>query len=97
VSAAPRRLDPAEIEQLIADGEKLFQKGKFVDALTAAEKAVRNGGGVPAHLLVAKIHLESEDHAQAVQAYGEALKLAPNDEDARRGLERAQTGMKQPR
>ncbi len=88
VAPARPAIEP-ELDRLLAQGEDLFQKGRFVAALTAAEKARRAGGGVRALLLAGKIHLATEEPARAVDAYEEALGLDPASEAAQRGLAKA--------
>ncbi len=79
---------PLPADGILEEAEVLFQKGQLVAALTAAEKALRAGGGTRALLAIAKIHLATEDFAQAAAAYNEALHRDPGNEAARRGIEK---------
>jgi cytochrome c-type biogenesis protein CcmH/NrfG len=79
---------------LLAEADALFQKSKFVAALTLAEKALRAGGGARALVVIGKINLETDDLTAAAAAYEEALRLAPGDEAAQRGLARARGALR---
>jgi cytochrome c-type biogenesis protein CcmH/NrfG len=73
----------------VKEAETHFQEARFVEALSVAKKAVANGGGAEAWIILGKTNKTIEDYQAAAQAYAKALQLAPRDQRARDGLRKA--------
>lgn len=68
---------------LISQGERLYQDGKFDEALLAFEKAVAMGGeSALVHNNLAAVHQARGDLDKAAEHMRKALKLEPEDRDA---------------
>src|SRR5205814_4573185 len=83
------RPSPDDAEQQIARAEAKFHDGDFVDAQTAAEKAVKMAPSARTLVLLGNILLQDEQFTEAAASFNRALGLDPDNALARRGLEHA--------
>ena len=71
---------------LVGLAEISFQEKNYADAVRSATLAVDRGGGVKARVLLGDAHFRLSHYKEAAQAYGDALKLDPNNASAKSGL-----------
>ena len=71
---------------LVGLAEISFQEKNYADAVRSATLAVDRGGGVKARVLLGDAHFRLSHYKEAAQAYGDALKLDPNNASAKTGL-----------
>jgi eukaryotic-like serine/threonine-protein kinase len=71
---------------LVGLAEIAFQEKNYADAVRSATLAVDRGGGVKARVLLGDAHFRLSHYKEAAQAYGDALKLDPNNASAKSGL-----------
>jgi tetratricopeptide (TPR) repeat protein len=92
---SPPRPPTAEVEpdSLLSDAEAAFQRGKFVEALLTAKKAVKHGGGVRAQVILGKTHYRMAQYEEALAAYEKALLVEPGNVSAKRGQELARSAL----
>jgi tetratricopeptide (TPR) repeat protein len=64
-----------------------FEQGHFPDAVSRGERAVRIGGGLPAHLLLGDAYLKVNRKGEAAREYREVLRLKPDHVEAKRRLD----------
>ncbi len=83
-SGAPRFVGLAEIS---------FQEKNYIEAVQSAAQAVDRGGGVRARVLLGDAHFRLSQYKEAAKAYGDALKLDPDNASAKAGLALAQKRM----
>ena len=94
-AAAARPNDPRAKFNL---ADALYKAGKFDEAKAIYESLAtdaRSPLAMPAHYNLGNTHFQKRDFADAVKAYRGALRLSPDDADARRNLELALDALKQ--
>jgi serine/threonine protein kinase len=74
------------VSALLGLAEISFQEKNYADAVRSATLAVDRGGGVKARVLLGDAHFRLSHYKEAAQAYGDALKLDPNNASAKSGL-----------
>jgi len=70
----------------LASGLQSFKAGDYIAAGIQAKKAVRQGAGVRAYLLLGDSMIRLQSYADAQQAYQSALEIDPSSGRARHGL-----------
>jgi len=78
---------------LLGLAEVAFQEKNYIEAVRSAERAVDRGAGVKAHVLLGDAHFRLGQYKEAAKAYGQALKLDPDNASAKTGLALAQKRM----
>jgi eukaryotic-like serine/threonine-protein kinase len=78
-----------QVDQLLLDSETAFQELRINEAVDLARKAVVQGAGAKGWIKLGKIHRNIDDYQEAVKDYEKAIQLAPDDPDAREGLQKA--------
>jgi len=73
--------------------EIAFQEKNYVEAVRSAQRAADRGAGVKAHVLLGDAHFRLSQYKEAAKAYGDALKLDPDNASAKAGLALAQKRM----
>jgi serine/threonine protein kinase/predicted negative regulator of RcsB-dependent stress response len=63
-----------------------FQEKNYSEAVERAKESARAGGGAEARVLLGDAYFKLEKYEDAKKAYGEALKLDPNNRVASQGL-----------
>ena len=58
-------------------------------AISARRKALSQGAGLRAYLLLGKSHLHGEEYGDSIAAYEKALALDPQNTSAQKGLAEA--------
>ncbi len=71
---------------LVGLAEISFQEKNYADAVRSATLAVDRGGGVKARVLLGDAHFRLSHYKEAAKAYGDALKIDPNNASAKSGL-----------
>jgi len=71
---------------LVGLAEISFQEKNYAEAVRSATLAVERGGGVKARVLLGDAHFRLSHYKEAAQAYGDALKIDPNNASAKSGL-----------
>jgi serine/threonine protein kinase len=71
---------------LMGLAEISFQERNYADAVRSATLAADRGGGVPARVLLGDAHYRLSHYKEAAKAYGDALKIEPNNTSAKSGL-----------
>jgi tetratricopeptide (TPR) repeat protein len=71
---------------LVGLAEISFQEKNYADAVRSATLAVDHGGGVKARVLLGDAHFRLSHYKEAAKAYGDALKLDPDNASAKTGL-----------
>ena len=66
-----------------------FATGDFVAAAVQAKRAVREGGGAAAFVLMGDSYIQIDEKGQAIEAFSAALEIDPGNAGARRGLRKA--------
>jgi serine/threonine-protein kinase len=72
---------------LLDAGEDAFNRKDFVDAIQLGQRALKAGGGAPAHVLLGNSYVRSGRPRDAEREYAEALKLTPSDSLVKERLE----------
>jgi len=72
---------------LLGLGQVAFQKQDYAEAVRKAKQGASSGAGVGAHVLLGDAYFKLKDFGSAKKAYGDALKLDPNNKAARSNLE----------
>ncbi len=94
-AAATRPGDPA-LRFNVADG--LYKKGSYDEAATLFRSLGEDPGAplsAPARFNLGHSLYQKQDYRGAIQAYRDALRLAPKDEDTRKNLELALRALKE--
>ena len=77
------------------EGNRLYEKGQFDDALQRYSSLASQGfGGVPLYYNLGNVHFRRGERGQAVLWYERALRLAPRDTDIRFNLALARSHIK---
>jgi tetratricopeptide (TPR) repeat protein len=71
---------------LVGLAEISFQEKNYAEAVRSASLAVDRGGGVKARVLLGDAHFRLNHYKEAAKAYGDALKMDPNNASAQSGL-----------
>jgi serine/threonine protein kinase len=71
---------------LVGLAEISFQEKNYSEAVRSASLAVDHGGGVKARVLLGDAHFRLSHYKEAAQAYGDALKIDPDNASAKSGL-----------
>ena len=72
---------------LLGIGQVAFQKQDYPEAVRRAKQGAGAGAGVSAHVLLGDAYFKLKDFRSAKKAYGDALRLDPNNKAARSNLE----------
>ncbi len=78
---------------LVGLAEISFQERNYDEAVRSAGLAADRGGGVRARVLLGDAHFRLSHYREAAKAYGDALKLDPNNASAKSGLALAEKRM----
>jgi hypothetical protein len=81
----------ATLAATLKEGEDAFRRNQLVQAKMLADKAIAIAPTVEAYLLLGKVLLAREMPVEAVAIYRKALKLDRNNENAKRGLLKAES------
>lgn len=87
VPASVSAPDPKGAADLLREANRLWTAGQGDDGLALARQAVRRGGGSSAHVLIGTILMSKHDVPAAEREFSEAVKLDPNDREARHLLD----------
>ncbi len=68
---------PVDPGTLVADARRAFNRQSFDEAIRLAETAVRTGGGLEAHLLLANTYLKTGHLDEAEQHFAEVVRIDP--------------------
>ena len=90
----------AEYDKAMQQGATLEKQGKYADAVTAYQQALKwvtkapagNADAFKAYMGIGRSEHAAKHFAEAVKAYEEALKRMPNQADAKARLTRAKAG-----
>ncbi len=74
---------------LLGMGQVAFQQQNYAEAVRRAKQGARAGAGVSAQVLLGDAYFKLNDFSSATKAYGDALKLDPNNKAAQSNLESA--------
>ena len=75
-------------QDLFVSAQDSFDRSEISEALNFAKRAAHGGAGAPAYVLLGRILAIRHDLNGAEAAYEEALRLAPDNGEAKRRLER---------
>ncbi len=70
-----------------------FQQKRYTEMARRAKEAVGAGEGVPALVLLGDAHYKLRNYKDAVKVYDEALRRAPGNAGAQKGLQAARRGL----
>ncbi|HVV49226.1 MAG TPA: serine/threonine-protein kinase [Polyangia bacterium] len=75
------------VADLLHEANRRWTAGAGDEGIALARQAARRGAGAPAHVLIGTILMSKHDVPAAEREFAEAVKLDPNDEEARRLLD----------
>jgi serine/threonine-protein kinase len=81
--------DAPTAADLVRSGTRAFDRGNFVQATIAAKRAIRQGAGADAYVLLGDSLLRVGQHREALNAYEGGLRIDPRNEAATTGRDRA--------
>ena len=88
-SAAPTvQKTASSADELLASAENAFDHSNVSRALSLARLAAERGAGAEAFVLISGCLVVKKDYAGAQEALEHALRLSPDNAEAKRGLEK---------